>query len=193
MKTDAANKNTNASRKKGFYLILFPLAALAAAISVYLYFAVQTRRPAPEDLITFQKWPAGASATIFFTDSKETRELSLTDGVVKLPPDIRERFSLPYTVRISINGLPDARTADITWSIDRDGRVYDVLLEGFQPSDRLDFLLGTIKAYVNTPFDWSGRLKAHFILLTEIDTNACVTIRRTAHEFGFCHMITGKR
>lgn len=193
MSMEAAKTNIIKGRKKGLYIILFSLTALIAAILVYLFLIMQTRRPAPDNLITFKEWPAGATATVFFTDTTETRELPLTGNTIKLPDDIRERFSLPYTLRMSINGMPDARTIDITWSIDRDGRVYDVLMEGFQPSDALDFFLGDIKAYTNAQFDWSGKLKAHFILLTDIDTKACVNIRRAAQQFDFCHMITGKK
>lgn len=158
-----------------------------------LHFITEARRIAPEDILTFRGLPADATADIFFKDSRGTHQLDLVDGIVKLPEGLRENFSLPYRLSATIRGFSGRKDIDLVWSLDRDGRVYDVVLSGFSPEERLDFNLNDIRAHKNIPFDWSGRFKAHFILLTGVDTNACVDVRGTGAAFGFCHMITGKK
>ncbi len=169
------------------------LSVLLVSTFFYIQFTREARRIAPDSLIIFKNLPAGATANIFFKDSKETRQLTMENGIVKLPEDIRERFSLPYNLHATISGFTNGENIDLTWQLDRDGRVYDVLMDGFSPEDTYDFRLGMIMANKNTGFDWSGKVKAHFILLTDIDTNACVDIHRKADAFGFCHIITGKK
>lgn len=179
--------------KAGILYGVLAFSLVLIGIFTVLHFTMEARRIAPENILTFRGLPAEASVEIFFKDKDGTRQLALTDGVVKLPEDLREKFSLPYRLNATIRGIKGSGDIDLVWELDREGRVYDAVLSGFSPEDRLDFNLNDIRAHRDVPFDWSGRFKVHFILLTGVDTNACAEIKGSGDAFSVCHMITGKK
>jgi hypothetical protein len=172
--------------------VLAGLLALVLISPYYFTAKEEQKREAPERLLTFAGLPADADIKATLTMDGRTVELASDGDGLVMTPELRENFTLPYTLQMTIRSANGYR--DFSWRIDRRGVDYYILADGFKREDKITLVIEDQPVFT-IPFDWSGRIELPIVLQYAFDTTVCIFIREgsNAAKTGFCHFNPGNK
>ena len=153
----------------------------------------ESARSTEQDIITFNGFPEGTTATAQIEMGGNTTQVAVEAGRLVLNEDQVKNFRIPYVLSASFT-YPDGTYRDFSWSMASNGAWYDFLADGFSSDDKVLLTTNDIPG-VDMGFDWSGKFVFPLVLELVLDYELCFDITETAanRKLNLCQFKPGMK